>query len=120
MKYGRRYLSAAEFEACFARTEYELYRLLAVSVFRRRGPEFWGHHQRWLEAAGGKLDWAKLYRMQVPRLLDLLCNPKSTAERLGRHWRRLSAERNKVSTGLAERPLDEWKTASITPSHGES
>lgn len=81
-QYGRRYLTAKEFDDQWRRTEDAYYNMLAFNLFRGRSADFWSYHRKGLELTGERLDSGRLYRMQVPRLLNLLGNPKMALERV--------------------------------------
>jgi glycosyltransferase involved in cell wall biosynthesis len=85
-KYGRRYLSDSEFRGCLSKADSDYYGMLALSMFKRRGPRFWQYHAKGLELAGDRLDRGRVARMQLPRLLNLMGNPKMAIEGL---WGRL-------------------------------
>jgi len=94
-KYGGRYLTASEHRRGLRTVEHRYYRMLAGNLFVGRGREFWEYHAKGLEVAGERLDWGRVVRMQVPRLVNLIGNPKSTAEWL---WDRFASRK------LAKRP----------------
>jgi glycosyltransferase involved in cell wall biosynthesis len=85
-KYGQRYLSPEEYKMCRRRVDRVLYTALARSVFRRRGRAYWNYQSQWLAAAGLEFDRARVRRMQIPRILQLLGNPVATAKSLYHHF----------------------------------
>ena len=83
-QYGARYLSESEFRSCLSRAEREYYGLLASSLLKGRGTEFWKYHAKGLEQLGERIDWRRIILMLFPRLFDLVGNPKAAMETLCR------------------------------------
>ena len=81
-KYGRCYLTESEYRRCWARVDREYYGMLASSLVHRVGPDFWRYHTQGVELVGERLDWGRITRLQFPRLLNLLGNPKRAIEGL--------------------------------------
>jgi glycosyltransferase involved in cell wall biosynthesis len=79
-RYGSKYLNSLEFHECLSRAEDEYYRMLALSLFKGRGSRFWQYHVKGLEISGQRLDWGRVVRLQLPRLLNLVGNPKRTLD----------------------------------------
>ena len=96
-KYGTRYLTESEYRDTLAWVDREYYSMLALSLFKGRGTKFWQFHTRGLEVAGSRLDWVRLARMQLPRLLNLLGNPKRTVEGLWTYVRSLNLTKRCLS-----------------------
>jgi hypothetical protein len=84
-KYGRRYLTSDEYDACISRAQTALYAFLAWNIFHGREKAFWDYQRKGLELAGESLDFTKLYLMQIPRIFNMLGNPKATIERIIRY-----------------------------------
>jgi glycosyltransferase involved in cell wall biosynthesis len=83
-KYGQRFLTPEEYEACLRKTRDELYAAFARNMFRRDRQQYWDYNLNWLELVGDRLDRALLYRMQLRRIVNLLANPMATLEKLSR------------------------------------
>jgi glycosyltransferase involved in cell wall biosynthesis len=81
-KYGRLYLDESEYDYWDAKISRQYYHMLAWCLFRRRGDAFWKYHARGLELVGDRLDWGRVLRLQIPRFLNLVGNPKKTLEGL--------------------------------------
>ncbi len=81
-EYGPWYLTPEEMQGA---REYILgayYKFLGESFFEARGQAFWQYHTRRLEECGCPVSKVRLWRAVVLAGLDLLLNPKRTAERL--------------------------------------
>ena len=89
-KYGRCYLEESEYRRCLARAERHYYLMLAYSLFHRRGPDFWQYQAGGLELVGERLDWGRIVLMQLPRLFNLMGNPKRALEVI---WERLRSKK---------------------------
>lgn len=76
-RYGSRYLSESEYRLCLSTAEREYYELLASSLFKARGTEFWKYHAKGLEQSGEQIDWRRVILLQFPRVLNFLGNPKA-------------------------------------------
>jgi glycosyltransferase involved in cell wall biosynthesis len=86
-KYGRTYLSEAEFTARMRLRLREYYARLALAAVEVRGEEFWAFHRRTLQLIGAPLDRARLARAVAAHVLKKLASPaalaRSLAERFG-------------------------------------
>lgn len=89
-KYGPVYLSDGELAECVALHMKRYYAFLSESALQHRSPEFWIYHKTKLRELGYPLSYPRLARLIALRLLDLVLNPKRTAEAL---WRRATAPR---------------------------
>jgi glycosyltransferase involved in cell wall biosynthesis len=89
VKYGPRYLSEGEWKDRLRDTLEIYYRYLAQQVYEGRGREFWSFHRRQLAEAGRPLKRRRLAARVALYTLDLVLNPKTTAERAGRRLRRV-------------------------------
>ncbi len=94
-KYGKRYLNNAEYRRRVTGLERDYYLMLALSLFKQRGSDFWRYHARGLELVGERLDWGRILRLQLPRLFNLMGNPKMALEGL---WNFLRS-RHSISHG---------------------
>jgi glycosyltransferase involved in cell wall biosynthesis len=82
-RYGRSFLSQDEFQKHFTDIlNYYYYDVLASAYLKRYPKTFWDYHKSGLDAIGLKLDSAKLIKFVLCRIIDLLCNPKQTIEKL--------------------------------------
>jgi len=106
-KYGYRYLTFSEYRRCFTTAERLYYGLLAGSLFQGRGPAFWDYHTKGLKVAGEHLDWGRIVRMQVPRLVNLIGNPKRTGEWL---WDRLVFRNRAKQPSVSSSPTESDKS----------
>jgi glycosyltransferase involved in cell wall biosynthesis len=81
-EFGPRYLSIEE----IARREGELldslYRQLATDLIHLRGRDFWDYQKNRLNAFGYTISRLRLARATIAKILDLLCNPKDTLEKI--------------------------------------
>lgn len=82
LKFGPVYLSDSEFRDRHVTVVNDYYKFLAGAAFESRGSKFWDTHRERLLKLGTPLDRAKLSRFVVLRFLDLVLNPKRTAESL--------------------------------------
>ena len=78
-KYGRSYLSEAEYRARLRQRLREYYARLALGAVERRGEEFWDFHRRMLEQIGAPLGRARLARAVAAHVLRKLASPSSLA-----------------------------------------
>ncbi len=95
-RYGARYLDEAEFRKCVSRAEREYYEFLASHVSVRRNPRFWKYHALGLELADERIDWSRVVRLQFPRLINWLGNPKAAFGTVGRRLQSLSRGVNTI------------------------
>jgi glycosyltransferase involved in cell wall biosynthesis len=79
-RYGPKYLSEEEFAYELRKKLRVYYRFLGREAFRMRGSEFWSFHRKKLAAAGYPLSYVRLSACATAHALDLLLNPKRTAE----------------------------------------
>jgi len=86
-KYGRKYLSPAEFAQVDAFSRSGYFRLLGQAYFTRRNPDFWRYHREGLATIGYQLRWYRLWRYLALALIDLIGNPKMTLGRMVRALR---------------------------------
>jgi glycosyltransferase involved in cell wall biosynthesis len=81
-KFGRSYLSDAEYLVRMGSLERQYWRFLGESVLRRNNRDFWSFHERGLQSISESfMGWRK-FIYTVAAFLDLCLNPKSTIERL--------------------------------------
>jgi glycosyltransferase involved in cell wall biosynthesis len=99
VRYGRLYLSEAEFARCLADHLGAYYRFLAKALLQNRDRRFWRYHAGQLKIAGVNLNKLRLARALVETMCDAALRPKDTAERLVRaNRRRAEARRVKRSS----------------------
>ena len=95
-RYGARYLDEAEFRKCVSKAERDYYEFLASHVSVKRNSGFWKYHDRGLDLASERIDWSRVVRMQFPRLINCLGNPKAALGTLARHLLSLSRAGNPI------------------------
>jgi glycosyltransferase involved in cell wall biosynthesis len=86
--YGPIYLGETEYNHRLGENLRTYYRYLATQVYERRTEEFWNFHRTKLAEVGLPLSRSRLAAQVVLYTLNLLLNPKTTIERLGRRLRR--------------------------------
>ena len=87
-KYGPIFLDKEEYTRRRRQFERKYHRALGESVLRRRPKAFWDFHRHALSGIGEELHWLKLTAWAFVAFLDLVLNPKQTAERLLRYkWK---------------------------------
>jgi glycosyltransferase involved in cell wall biosynthesis len=91
MTYGPKYLTEAEVTQQVRERLRDYYRYLGEQVYRRRTREFWNFHRGKLATLGYPLSTTRLAASAISWALDLVLNPKSTAERVVRRVRRVLA-----------------------------
>jgi glycosyltransferase involved in cell wall biosynthesis len=84
VNYGAKYLSDQEMKGQIREQLRRYYRYLGEQVYRRRGRDFWNFHRAKLADLGYPLSRARLAASAVSYALDLVLNPKDTAERAAR------------------------------------
>jgi glycosyltransferase involved in cell wall biosynthesis len=87
LTYGHFYLTDKEFRTRLKELLDEYYQFLAISAVNLRHGSFWSFHKQRLRQLGYPLDTFRLGRAVCAKLLDLLLNPKQTAEKALRRWR---------------------------------
>jgi hypothetical protein len=99
--YGDWYLTRREREARVSELLDQYYAYLSASVLKFKGKEFWDFHRKRFEDLGFRLDSGRLYTGVAFKLLDLLLNPKETAQiLLGRmRLRRALRDGSRISDG---------------------
>lgn len=83
-EYGDAYLTKRERDARIAELLNQYYVYLSASAFKLKGRRFWNYHIQRLNELGYRLDGRKLSMGIAAKALDLLLNPKSTIQMLGR------------------------------------
>ncbi|HVW68999.1 MAG TPA: glycosyltransferase family 2 protein [Steroidobacteraceae bacterium] len=83
-KYGRAFLSTAEFEARVRATTAAEYRVLAEGLLLMRPKAFWELHACGLHSTGARINPLRIAGVAALRVLDLVLNPKNTIEGLAR------------------------------------
>jgi hypothetical protein len=84
-KYGPKYLSERELKQRIRECLREYYSYLGWQLTKQRGRDFWRFHRGRLAALGYPLSTARLAACTVSYTLDLVLNPKRTAETVA-HW----------------------------------
>ena len=79
-EFGPWYLTADEIDWRLKRVMRDYYRFLAISAIRLREKKFWDYHKERLKEIGYPFQPARLALAIMARLVDLLLNPKRTAE----------------------------------------
>jgi len=79
-RFGPIYLTAEERAERLRRATKEYYRFLAQSVLELRGKEFWNYHRDRMQKLGVGVDYFKIGRYVIYRLVDAGLNPKRTIE----------------------------------------
>lgn len=82
IEYGPEYLSEQEQTVRFEQMLRNYYQMLAVAAINCKGREFWAYHASRTQALGLRLYGARLGSALSLKILDLLLNPKSTAEKV--------------------------------------
>lgn len=85
--YGPKYLGETELEGAIREHLQVYYRFLGGQVFKGRNRDFWGLHRGKLASVGHPLSNARLAVHAFFYLLDVVLNPKRTAERIARRLR---------------------------------
>jgi hypothetical protein len=86
--YGSIFLSDEEFVKHFAELLDDYYEDVLASAFVKRYPkEFWNYHKTRLDEIGVRFSGARLLKSVILRIIDLLCNPKRTIEKIIREPR---------------------------------
>jgi hypothetical protein len=81
--YGRIFLASDEFERRFDELIDDYYYKILASAFVNRYPDkFWNYHKGRLKEIGVKFDRSRLLRAVIHKMIDLLCNPKQTMEKI--------------------------------------
>ncbi len=88
-KYGPKYLGDEELKKRIRQHLGSYYRYLGEQVYERRGQEFWAFHRGELAALGYPLSMARVAASATSFALDILLNPKRTAERMTGRLRRI-------------------------------
>ncbi len=80
MIYGSSYLTRDELEVRVKQLLKEYYRYLSNNALKFKDKSFWAHHEKRLREIGYPLDRLRLSKEVSIKILDLLLNPKGTAE----------------------------------------
>jgi len=80
MRFGPIYLTKEELETGLRAANEVYYKFLAESVLELRGKEFWDYHRDRMRELGRTIDYFKLSRYLVYRIIDAIFNPKRTIE----------------------------------------
>lgn len=88
-KYGPVYLSREEYERCLKRHIKRYYLFLGQSILWTREKQILDYHKHGMRALGYSFSWTKLLEVMFLEVLDILCNPKKTLERIARRTMRV-------------------------------
>jgi hypothetical protein len=80
VKHGEKYLSAEELRRRTREVLREYYECLGKEVLKGREAEFWRYHREKLADLGYPLSWIRLATSSLAVALDLVLNPKRSAE----------------------------------------
>ena len=96
LRHGQAYLEPSDYARLRDAATDGYHRSLGDSVVRGPGTAraFWSFHHQGMACCGFKVSWRLVAIYAVGTALDLLLNPKSTAEGLWRRWR----QRHRAST----------------------
>jgi glycosyltransferase involved in cell wall biosynthesis len=114
VEYGPCYLTKGELEGRLKKILAYYYGFLTKNVFQRRDREFWEFHKSRLAECGYPFSGIRLSKGVCLTLLDLLLNPKQTAERILRRVVSKRDQRHEVNRFLVAQ-----STGSSTGSRGE-
>jgi glycosyltransferase involved in cell wall biosynthesis len=116
-KYGPWYLTADELEWRLKKVMRDYYKFLAMSAIQLREKKFWEFHKKKLKEIGYPLQPVRVALAIVARLLDLLLNPKRTAEDWirGHAWALKMARTIEGVSQAAEAQLELGKAAKDAP-----
>ncbi len=92
-KYGRQFLTPAEYETRLTLRLRQYYARLALGALERRGPDFWTFHRRLLQMIGQPLSRVRLARAIGAHVLRKLASPASLRHALKA---RLASARRRV------------------------
>jgi glycosyltransferase involved in cell wall biosynthesis len=84
MRFGPIYLTDEERELRLAQATRAYYSFLAQSVFELRDKDFWNYHRERMRRLGVGIDYFKLGRYLLSRVVDAIFNPKRAIEGLMR------------------------------------
>jgi glycosyltransferase involved in cell wall biosynthesis len=88
-KYGPVYLSREEYDKCLKRHMKYYYLFLGRSVVWTREKQILAYHKQCMRELGYAFSWAELSKVVFFEVLDILCNPKKTLERMTRRLRKV-------------------------------
>jgi glycosyltransferase involved in cell wall biosynthesis len=87
--YGRSILTPVEYDRRIDRLLKDYYRFLSINALKHRERAFWHYHETRLREFGFPLRRLRLVREMCMRVVDLLLNPKQTAQLVIRRMRLL-------------------------------
>jgi glycosyltransferase involved in cell wall biosynthesis len=82
--YGSLYLAKDELGIRLRQLMDEYYSFLAISAVNGREKRFWQYHKRRLNELGYELDYVRMGMAISAKVIDLMLNPKQTAEKIFR------------------------------------
>lgn len=83
-KYGQVYLSREEYEKSLKHHMKRHYLFLGQSILWTREKQILDYHKNGMRVLGYSFSWGKLFKVLFLEVLDILCNPKKTLERIAR------------------------------------
>jgi glycosyltransferase involved in cell wall biosynthesis len=83
-KYGPVYLSREEYSECLKHHMQRYYLFLGQSLLWTRDKQILDYHKNGMRTLGYPYNWFKLWKVLFLEVVDILCNPKKTIERLAR------------------------------------
>ena len=84
LEYGPYYLTKEELTGRVDEVLADYYSFLGLSVFHCRNRAFWRYHKERLHDSGYSLSYGRVAKSAFVKLLDLVLNPKQTAEKMCR------------------------------------
>ncbi len=93
-RFGPIYLTEEERQPLLRQATKTYYRFLAQSALELQGREFWAYHRERMQKLGAGIDYFKLSRFVLYRILDAALNPKRTLEGTARRLREKTAPRS--------------------------
>jgi hypothetical protein len=88
-KYGPVYLSREEYDECLEHHMKHYYLFLGQSILWTREKKIVDYHTNGMRKLGYSLSWTRLFKVLLLEVLDILCNPKKTLERIARRIMRV-------------------------------
>jgi len=82
IKYGSIYLSKEEYSRRMQELLDRYYKYLAVGIVNIYKIKFWRYHENRMKALGKRINYIKLAKSTIGKVIDLLGNPKMTLEKI--------------------------------------
>lgn len=93
-KYGPFFLEKEEYDERYRELRRKYYTFLAKSLFYRKHERFWEYHKKMLRHFDMPFERKSYYYFIFLELLDIILNPKNTAERLVRKFQKSENRRS--------------------------